>query len=215
MDRGGDGPTCWYFNDVSAAGCAEGIMLGISKRKFERDRTLMACRNSVVFLSAAYFVSQQDLSIQFVNRTDVAVVPSLQRKHLFAFAYFTMGQEATTIGRPMLNIAKTNARVNAMGRYLRIEVIFPVVREAIASGAIPVPKENSSNWLHLSVRILNIENKLLFFLKVRNSEQSNNWSGARRYTIHRKIYTLIIRNGIRGMIGNSTVKKYTTVAHVD
>lgn len=75
-----------------------------------------------MFLSAAYFVEQQDLSTEFVKRI-VPADPSSHAMHADESVYFIIGQEATTIGKPMLNTVKIVANVSPIMRYLRIDII--------------------------------------------------------------------------------------------
>lgn len=82
-----------------------------------------------MLLSAANFVAQQDLSTAFVNFTVREAEPSSHIMHLLESINFIIGQEATTIGKPMLNTAKMIARVSAMIRCLWIDVIRLVERE--------------------------------------------------------------------------------------
>lgn len=101
---------------------------------FDRSSwSILNCRNSVLFLSEANFVSQQDLSTKFEILALPGVAPSSHIMHCFESEYFIIGQEAITIGSPMLKTAKTIASVSAIVLYVCANCMYLAEREYLAN----------------------------------------------------------------------------------
>jgi len=90
-------------------------------------------RNSFVFRSAAMIVAQQEVSWYFVMRS-LPIPDSKQLLH--TGPYFAIGQEATTIGIPMLKMPKSMARENETIRYFVVLIMLVQVTR-ISLGMFP------------------------------------------------------------------------------